>query len=343
MVLVCIVMLDTTNRVEEDFAGTVQSYLGETLHDHSIKVKRFGRVASLPTFLEHAYKFYESQIAGRRCIFLVAGERAATPSDLAKHVGLIRSKVGDATIILAVPSLSAHNRSRLIALGIPFVVPRNQLYIPDLAMDLREHFRAPKSRSADGLFPAAQAVLFHYLLRLDPQANTPSEIAQRLSYSAMSIGRAFDDLVANGLAKAERQGKERHLLFKQDGRTLLDAARAMLRSPIRSVKHVKGRGVAHRLKRAGESALAELTDLTHPEKDTYAVAATDWKATAKALSLTEVDEVEECYAIAAWSYDPAGLSIDPVVDLLSLYAQFHDHKDERVSAAAESLLEKLPW
>ncbi len=333
----------TNNRVAETFAGTLEGYLGDTLHDDSIKVKRFGRVASLPTFLERTYKFYESQIAGRRCIFLAAGEHTAPPSELAKHVGLIRSALDDATIILAVPSLSAHNRSRLIAHGIPFVVPGNQLYIPDLAMDLREHFRAPKPRSSDGLSPAAQAVLFHYLLRLDESATTPSAIAKRLRYSAMSVGRAFDDLVAAGLAKAERRGKERHLQFERDRRALLEAASTLLRSPVRSVKHVKGRSVAHHLKLAGERALAELTDLMRPPRDTYAVAANNWKAIAEAFGLVEVDEYEESYAVETWSYDPAGLSDGPVVDPLSLYAQFRDHRDERVSMAAEKLLENLPW
>ena len=333
----------TRNGATGTFAGKLEGYLGETLHAHGIKVKRFGRGASLPTFLERAYKFCESQIAGRRCIFLVAGEPAAPPSELAKHVGLIRSAFDDATIILAVPSLSAHNRSRLIALGIPFVVPGNQLYIPDLAMDLREHFRAPKSRSTDGLSPAAQAVLFHYLLRLDEFAMTPSAIAKRLRYSAMSIGRAFDDLVAVGLAKAERRGKERHLQFEKDRRALFEAASTLLRSPVRSMKYVRGRSIAHHLKLAGESALAELTDLTRPPKDTYAVAASNWKASAEAFGLVEVDEYEENCVIDTWSYDPAGLSNGPVVDPLSLYAQFRDHRDERVSISAEKLLENLPW
>src|SRR5690242_434196 len=110
-VLVCIMMLEkTSSRAQETFTETLESYLGDTLHDHSIKVQRFGRVVSLPTFLERTYKFYESRIAGRRCIFFAAGDHTASPAELAKHVGLIRSALDDATIILAVPSLSAHNR-----------------------------------------------------------------------------------------------------------------------------------------------------------------------------------------------------------------------------------------
>ncbi len=342
--LSCTMMLGTTSdRATETFVGTLENYLGNTLHDRHIKVKKNERIAGLPAFLERTYKFYDSQIAGRRCVFLIAGEHIAAPSDIAKHVGLISSTTSDATIILAASSLSAHNRSRLIALGIPFVVPGNQLYIPDLAMDLREHFRAPKSGSVDRLSPAAQAVLFHHLLSLDESATTPSAIAKRLRYSAMSIGRAFDDLVTVGLAKAERRGKERHLQFEQDRRALFEAARTLLRSPVRSVKHLSGRNPIPHLMLAGESALAELTDLMRSQKDTYAVAATDWKGIIQTFGLIEVDKYEEDYAVETWSYDPSGLSDGSVVDSLSLYAQFKDHRDERVSIAAEKLLEHLPW
>ena len=72
------------------------------------------------------------------------------------------------------------------------------------------------------------------MLRLDEFATTPSAIAERLRYSPMSVGRAFDDLVALGLAKTEKHGKERHVYFNVDRRELMDAARPLLRSPVRS-------------------------------------------------------------------------------------------------------------
>ena len=327
--------------MEEPFAEALERYLGETLHDR-IRVTEIGGTFSLPSFLERAYKLYEAQIAGRRCIFVAARENVATPSDIAKHVGLVRFAI-EAVVVFAAPALSAHNRSRLLSHGVAFVVPGNQLYIPALAMDLREHFRAPKLQDADGLSPAAQAVLFHHLLRPDKNASTPSLLAKRLHYSAMSIGRAFDDLVAVRLAETEKHGKERHIRFKASGRPLLDVARDYLRSPVRAVKFVKGNFVGAPLKTAGESALAELTDLSRPRMDAYAIAASDWKTVARDRGLVETDRHDADHMVETWSYDPAGLSDMPTVDPLSLYAQFKDHNDERVAAAAERLVEGLPW
>jgi predicted transcriptional regulator len=329
-----------SNPFDESFAKDLERYLKETLHSN-VSVVDNHRQISAPTFLERSYRFYEAQIIGRRCILIAASENVATPTNISKHVSLVRSAV-DAIVIFATPTLSAHNRSRLLALGVAFVVPGNQLYIPELAMDLREHFRAFKPQAAEGLSPAAQAVLFHYLLRLDQFATTPSEIAERLHYSPMTIGRAFDDLVSVGLAKTKKLGKERHIYFVDEMGHLMDLARPMLRSPVRSVKYLCGSGEKLGLKRAGETALSRLTDLSPPRQETFAVPASDWKAIVRTLDLVEGNEFEHDFAIETWSYDPAGLSSGPLVDPLSLYAQFKGHQDERVSMAADSLLRNLP-
>ena len=213
----------------------------------------------------------------------------------------------------------------------------------DLAMDLRERFRTPKPRREAGLSPAAQAVLFHRLLRLDEAATTPSLIATQLHYSAMSIGRAFDDLVSAGLAHSERYGRERRIRFKTEGRQLFDASHDLLRSPVRTEKFIRDVHAAPPLKHAGETALAELTDLSPPALPAFAVTASEWKIVAQTCELVETDRDRASQIVETWSYDPAALSTAHTVDPLSLYAQFHDHRDERVSMAAERLLDGMPW
>ena len=322
-------------------ADELQRYLERTLHERTRVVALEGG-PSLPSFLSQMYTLLEGHVAGRRCIFLATVENAATPSDIAKHVALVRPAF-DAIVVFVAPWLSAHNRSRLIGQGVPFVVPGRQLYVPDLAMDLRERFRTPRRRRAASLSPAAQAVVFHRLLRLDEAAMTPSVVATQLKYSAMSIGRAFDDLVAAGLARTERDGRERRIRFHAEGRYLFDAAHDLLRSPVRAEKFIRDVHDAPLLKHAGESALASLTDLSPPPLPVFAVAASDWKSVAHTHEFVETDRDQACHIVETWSYDPAALSTAGTVDPLSLYAQFHDHRDERVSMAAERLLDRMPW
>ena len=322
-------------------APALQRYLEDTLHEPA-RVVALERAPSLPSFLPRMYSLHEGHIAGRRCIFLATGDNTATPSDVAKHVALVRPAV-DAIVIFVAPWLSAYNRSRLIERGIPFVVPGKQLYIPDLAMDLRERFPTPKPRRAAGLSPAAQAVLFHRLLRLDETATTPSLVAAQLHYSAMSIGRAFDDLVSAGLAHTDKYGRERRIRFQAEGRQLFDAAHDLLRSPVRTEKFIRDAHTPPQLKYAGESALSKLTDLSPPPLPAFAVAATDWNSVAQACEFVQTDRDRASHIVETWSYDPAALSTAHTVDPLSLYAQLHDHRDERVSMAAERLLDGMPW
>ena len=326
---------------ERPFAEALERYLGDTLNDR-IRVNPLHHVPNLSSFLVRIYGICDGRIAGRRCVFLVTKDHSARPSDIAKHVGLVRTAL-DAIVVFVAPSLSRHNRARLIRHGVPFVVPGNQLYIPDLAIDLREHFRARRQRRVGSLSPAAQAVLFHRLYRLDEAATTPSRLATGLRYSAMSIGRALDELVDTGLAHTERKGKERHIQFKAEGRPLFEAARELLRSPVRTEKFVSNMRDVGALKHAGETALAELTLLSRPRLDTFAVAASDWRETADDYGLFETDRDEAACIVETWAYDPAGLSGTTIVDALSLYAQFRDHRDERVSGAAERLLEEVAW
>ncbi len=322
-------------------ATELQSYLEDTLHEPA-RVSALHGAPSLPSFLSRMYSLLEGQVAGRRCIFLATTDSTFTPSGIAKHVALVRPTV-DAIIVFVAPWLSAHNRSRLIGQGIPFVVPGKQLYIPDLAMDLRERFGTPKPRRSAGLSPAAQALLFHRLLRLNKTATTPSLAAAQLHYSAMSISRAFDDLVVAGLAHTERHGRERRIRFEAEGRQLFDAAHDLLRSPVRTEKFILDVHAAPPLKLAGESALAELSNLSPPPLPTLAVAANEWRIFAQTHELVETGRDQASHIVETWSYDPEALSTEQTVDPLSLYAQFHDHRDERVSMAAERLLDELPW
>jgi hypothetical protein len=109
------------------------------------------------------------------------------------------------------------------------------------------------------------------------------------------------------------------------------------------VKFVQGDQFRTPLKRAGETALAELTDLSRPSVDILAVTASDWKAIAQTSRFVETSRDQADFVIETLSYDPAALSDTDTVDPLSLYAQFRDHRDERVSVAAEHLLENIPW
>ena len=326
-------------------AEALGRYLGTTLHTR-ITLRDYAGMKQVPSFLDQAYKIYESSIAARKCVFLITRNDTSTPSQIAKHLHQVQM-CDDAIVIFVSSTMNPHKRNRLVAQGVPFVVPGNQLYIPQLAMDLRERFRTGTSSQGDGLSSAAPAVLFHHLLRRNVQTRTLSGFARELGYTKMSISRAFDALVAAGLAETGAHGRERHISFPQGRRQLFRNALPRLRSPVRARKFIRGDNLPDDfnapLRLAGESALAKMTSLSAPDIETYAVSSRDWMTVSKNCAFQEVGQYEADLLIETWTYNPASLVDAGVVDPLSLYTQFHNHHDARVSKAAESLLENIKW
>lgn len=332
---------EPTTADQHPLASKIARYAGQVLHA-PVQVTPEAPPARLPVYLARAYSFFSAEIADRTYHLMTPNDDAEITGDVVKHVRSVEEQMRS-TVILGLAALSSRDRSRLIGQRVSFIVPDNQFYAPDLGMDLREYFRTHKASATDGLSPAAQAVLFHYLLRRNEQATRPSEIAADLRYSPMSVGRAFDDLVATELAVSERRGRERHLLFKQDRRDLLDRARPLLRSPVKSRKVVWGPQIGQSLLLGGESALAAMTDLSPPKLQTFALVATEWRSFAARREYRERNYDEPDFAVETWSYDPEGLADGEIADPLSLYAQFHDHEDARVRMAAEQLKDRAVW
>jgi len=319
----------------------IESYVGETLHT-PVRLTAMENVRQLPIYLTAEYKFYDVLVGNRRLAFMVRKDAAGTPAEIGKHLSQAQSKLL-VPVVFVTESLTAKNRSRLIKDAIPFVVPGNQLYIPELAMDLREHFRAQKIKAGEALTPVAQAVLFRHLLGIRKREVTASDIAGNLNYTPMSIGRAIDVLTDLGLATSNKVGRERHIHFELEGKALFERAKPSLRSPVRSLRYLTGAERFPNFRLAGESALAKLTPLNPPEVKHFAASLAYWNEIQETEDVEEVDPDEAEAILEIWSYDPAPLARKMTVDPLSLYAQFMDHPDERIAMATDKLLGTLNW
>jgi len=331
-----------------DLAGRLKTYLASTLHC-DVRLVRWDGVGRLPAFLSRRYGYYTATFKALQCLFAIdLSEAGATPAELGKHIASIARQF-DGPIVYAAEHLNATRRSRLVAAGIPFAVPGNQLYLPHLAVDLREHFRTRPRRNAEQLSPIAQALLFYGILfknepRVDRSNRNPTRLAEGLGYSAMSVGRAFDELAAAGLATVDKRGRSKTINFDPDSRSTIDQARTLLRNPVRSRKYVHSPLKIPPMKIAGESALANLTGLSPPRLPTYAIHADDWADVSSVSDVVDVtDQQEDGCALELWYYDPEVLSNDAAVDPLSLFAQFRDDPNERIAEAAAEALEHVPW
>lgn len=325
-------------------ASQADAYVHQIFGDH-LALKPMDVRGVLPFFLVDKYDFLEGKVFSRPCIFMVVGAvDLETPAALAKHWSLVRDVIGNRTVVILTDAISFHNRQRLISHRVPFLVPGNQLFVPDLAIDLREYFRAEPRETSTKLTPAAQVLVLAAILGEPINGLSPSRLGERLDYSSMSIGRVFDELNSLELADVRNVGRERLIAFNAHGRALWERARPLLQSPVRKSRMIaKPPEPIHALI-AGESALAHYTNLSFPRQETCAAPAKAWKALSRLFNLERDDFwAEDGLRLETWSYDPGLLSHDKTVDRLSLYLSLEDRRDERLDQAAEALLEDIPW
>ena len=329
----------------DQYRERLESYL-ETVLQRGVSLRDWGGQEKLPVFLARLYWFFGGRIGRTPLLFMAATQRGEhTPAEIAKHLDLAKAKF-DGIVVYSAERLAAPFRARLIASGVAFAVPGNQLFVPDLATDLREHYRAPKPERAGKLSPSAQLVLFFRLLNGE-QARpwTATELTEPLRYSIMTTSRALDELASVGLGRIERRGRKKLLSFRAEGRLLIDMAKTHLIRPERRLDHVRWLKESPDLPLAGEHALARLSDLGPPTAPpVYAVTAEQkrYLIVDGWADLSEAD-YDADGTLATWRYDPRVLARNHTVDPLSLFAQFWDHADERLSMAVDRLLERWTW
>ncbi len=221
-----------------DLKHAITEYFLQTL-GAEVSPVTWRKDSGLAHYLTERYRFYQADILGQSVLFMVDGFQAEeSPVAIRKHITQVRSKC-DSPIVYVRERVTAYNRKRLIEQRVPFVVPGNQMYLPDLGIDLREHFR--KQTSIQTRFsPAAQAVVIHALLRNENNPLTAAEVATELGYSSMTLGRAFDEMEAAEIAKSKVVGRVRLVSLTGDRRAIWERAQPMLKSPVKARHFVQG-------------------------------------------------------------------------------------------------------
>lgn len=329
---------DKADHLAERFAA----YLGDTLILEP-QVARWTGEKTLPLFLRELYAFYRTRLLDADTLLMVEKDaEEKTPATLAKHMQKVREKwTGDLVFVNeAVTSLA---RKRMIEQGIPFVIPGNQMYLPMLGVDLREHFR--KINIARNAFsPSTQVLILDALYHPRNDADTPTASAKRFGYSTMTMTRAFDELDQAGLGKHTVSGKERRISFPERPKELWESALPFLKSPVKKTTYIGSHlPTGNRLK-SGLSALAEYSHLSQPETRMYAVEFEEFRRIQKTqIQVSTRSPGPDLMGIELWSYPPSRFGGKGIADPLSVYLSLKEDQDERVQSALNGLLKGMNW
>jgi DNA-binding MarR family transcriptional regulator len=328
----------------DNLLSDFERHLKETLNI-TAEPKKWEDDESLPFFLRDLYAFYQVILLGTPCLLMVARDEVEqTPATIRKQLLQVQAKWNGEVIYLR-SSVSAYNRKRLIEQKVPFVVPGNQMYLPMLGIDLREHFRQIRAVAPGKFSPATQAVVLQVLLHGPGHHCTPSRMAKQLGYTVMTLTRAFDELVSLGLGEVVTEGRERVLCINEDKRSLWERSREFMRSPVKRRTFIYplrknwGEGLP-----AGLTALAHFTMLAPPSNPIYAVSVDGWKSMNIPNRIEELPgPAPQSYEIEIWNYSPLLFQEDDVVDRFSLYLSLQDNTDERIQSALEKMMEDVLW
>ena len=317
-------------------------YLHDTL-GVVVKAAPWNGAGHLPPVLRERYKFAKAELLGLPVLLMIdrsAEEQA--PVAVRKHMEMLRPKQ-EAELIYVREQVTTYNRKRLIEQRVPFIVPGNQMYLPMLAIDLREHFRRIREE-VPSFSPSTQVVVLYALLRDAGQVLIPTEMAPLLGYSTMTMTRAFDELETASLAEVTVRGRERCLRFNGGRREIWEKAQPFLRSPVNKRLMIRRTEGAEGAVRAGLTALAHYSMLAAPAYTTHALSREDWKALRKRHKIIEVPAQDpDAGEIEVWWYPPALFAEHGIVDQLSLYLSLKADHDERTETALEEMMEKFKW
>lgn len=331
----------------EPFDIAIKEYLTEVLSVREVEVRPYAGVESLPYFLRDAYDTRELSLRGTRLVMAI--QRAGEKPSLA-NVRTQLQKMGAITglpVVYVAPTMASYERKRLIEHHVPFLVPGNQLYLPDLGLDLREHFRKPRiAADEEALSPSTQAIVIAALLRRpwrDEYGAT--ELAGPLGYTAMTWSRATREIAATGIAEVQAAGRSRQLKFAHGPRETWGRIRPRLRSPIKRTVWALSPAPKQTssARQAGLSALAAQSMLIAPRITCYAFDVAGWKAALHSGWKEHPGPETGASEVQIWAYNPGILENSPYVDPLSLWLSLQATDDERVQSALDELMEAMPW
>jgi len=312
--------------------------------DITLVIQPWDGRADLPFFLRDQYAFHQTKIMTLPCILMVANSKEeTTPAVIRKNIDLLRPRTGKAEIIYIRKQLNSFNRKRLVEQKVCFIIPGNQMYLPLLGMDFREHFRKLQSQP-ETLSPSAQVIILHALLKGQQEILRLTDLASQYGYSVMTMSRAFSEIASLGLAEVTIQGRKREMILKGTKQEVWEKSLEFLRNPVRQRSYLDQSVSVPDGIYAGLSALARYSALAESGNTVWAISSAEGRSLTQKYRAGELSVNDlHCNEIQAWSYDPKLFAAAGVVDRLSLFLSLRDEKDERVEAALEQMMKEMPW
>lgn len=334
--------------LEDDARGYIESVLGVAAHLSPVPVR-------VPYTIRDSYKIYELSMpmvknSTLNMTLLVSNDEVAHPGivKLQKHIELVH-KVTNQVVVYVCRSLTIQSRRSLIMHQVNFIQPSLQMFIPEMALDLRESFRLRREQSEVAvLFPAAQAMLLSCLYggKTDEAFFKANTLMGGLKYSRVTLSKAVEQLTSLDVitpAKSDLHWKT--YTFNGTPAEVFRKAKPYLRSPVRKRVGITRNilPMAPGVCLAGETALAKYTTLAEPQQAVWGMTKKVFNDMLELDAFEVIDSLDEIEGwVEIWTY-PSLTERHYIADATSLYLSLDEDPDERIQLALDELKEHVNW
>ena len=317
----------------------LQRYINEAL---GIELRFFAipknELNKLPFYLRNN-NLNAGELLERQIIFnTISAETRYTIDQYRKQTDLIENTLGK-HVVFVFENIEAYNRKRLIQKKVAFILPGKQMYLPFMFIDLNELNRAHVKRGTK-LFPAAQCLLFYYLLGNEVTGTNFKTLAKKINYGQMTITRAANTLTNLKLCNIVG-GKDKTIVFEKEKLQLWNEVQPYLINPINKVVFVDNIKEYNYYFITYIPALSHYTNIADNGKTSFALSMNEFKILQNKKVIHTTGNAEGNVMLQIWKYNPALLTNNQYVDQLSLYLTLKETKDERVEGELKKLLANL--
>lgn len=285
---------------------------------------------NIPAFVSALSKTQFVKINGENVLFVIIEKKI--PLSQIKTVFRALNTLCDNNVAIVSDKLDSRQRKALLQQKIPFVCPGKQAYLPFLgfvASTLSSEYINRKYFS-----PSTQAILA--TLFSNNYISTISQLASHTKMSKSSITRALNDLENKKIIGKKKDGKEIIFSLLQDITSTIKLAKEHCICPVSKETYILRTKDIDHLPFAGDSALADRSNLSYPSVEVRAISLQKFSASKFKECLLGQYSDEMTVKMQLWKYDPL-IAEKSQIDKFSLALSFKDIDDERVSGELDSL------
>lgn len=294
-----------------------------------------------------AYILYGYSV--RKCLYFEKNFLVVTPVSENWNLGTIKKHVQKMEqlcklpCVIALPQITALQRTNLIENRISFISGSGQIFLPFLGCyfenNIAEQLSAPETLNGT----AQMIFLYLFYNSLDHVENLNlTQIANALNISKATCSRAIKQLLSFKLITAEDVGTAKWIRLSGDQQDVINRAVSVMSSPVHKTLYVRRipKDIDYLI--CGVKALSKISMIAARETDAgIAVDGSNSKKIQKDDQISYQDFVDfGGYTVEVWKYNPFPLSDNEYVDDLSLILEMTDYKDERIQNCLDEIRNK---